>query len=58
MTATHRRQTSPFVWEGGSGVGTFRSVTRQELTGAEHGQGTSLRYFEVGPGRAHHSGTA
>lgn len=29
---------------------TFRSVTRQTLTDAEHGQGTSLRYFEVGPG--------
>jgi S-methyl-1-thioxylulose 5-phosphate methylthiotransferase len=29
---------------------TFRSVTRQVLSDAEHGQGTSLRYFEVGPG--------
>ena len=53
---THRGQSAPFVWEGGEvraykeQDGTFRSVTRQELTGAEHGQGTSLRYFEVGPG--------
>ena len=30
--------------------GTFRSVTRQTLTDAEHGQGVSMRYFEVGPG--------
>jgi len=54
--ATHREQSAPFVWAGGEvraykeQDGTFRSVTRQELTGAEHGQGTSLRYFEVGPG--------
>ncbi|WP_300612267.1 cupin domain-containing protein [Trebonia sp.] len=53
---THRRQSRPFVWEGGAVLaykeadGTFRSVTRQVLTGAEHGQGTCLRYFEVGPG--------
>jgi quercetin dioxygenase-like cupin family protein len=53
---THRGQREPFVWEGGSVLtykeqdGTFRSVTRQVLTDAEHGQGTSLRYFEVGPG--------
>jgi quercetin dioxygenase-like cupin family protein len=56
MTATHRGQSEPFVWDGGEPLaykeddGTFRSVTRQVLTGAEHGQGTSLRYFEVGPG--------
>ena len=58
MTAPpfHRGQSAPFVWEGvevrayKEQDGTFRSVTRQELTGAEHGQGTSLRYFEVGPG--------
>ena len=56
MTATHRGQRRPFEWEGGEVLpykedgGTFRSVTRQVLTGAEHGQGTSLRYFEVGPG--------
>ncbi|MGI5240609.1 cupin domain-containing protein [Dactylosporangium sp. CA-139066] len=53
---THRTQREPFVWEGGDVLaykeqdGTFRSVTRQVLTDAEHGQGTSLRYFEVGPG--------
>lgn len=53
---THRRQSEPFVWEGAEvraykeQDGTFRSVTRQEFTGEEHGQGTSLRYFEVGPG--------
>ena len=52
----HRGQRVPFVWDGGEvraykeQDGTFRAVTRQELTGAEHGQGTSLRYFEVGPG--------
>ena len=52
----HRGQTQPFVWDGGGVLsykeddGTFRSVTRQVLTDAEHGQGTSLRYFEVGPG--------
>jgi quercetin dioxygenase-like cupin family protein len=53
---THRRQRTPFVWEGGTVLAykeaddTFRSVTRQVLTDAVHGQGTSLRYFEVGPG--------
>lgn len=53
--ATHRAQTEPFVWEGGGLLaykeedGTFRSVTRQVLADAEHGQGSSLRYFEVGP---------
>ena len=53
---THRGQPEPFRWEGvelrayKEDGGTFRDVTRQELTGAEHGQGTSLRYFEVGPG--------
>jgi hypothetical protein len=52
---TYRRQSRPFVWEGGAVLaykeadGTFRSVTRQVLSDAEHGQGTSLRYFEVGP---------
>jgi mannose-6-phosphate isomerase-like protein (cupin superfamily) len=52
----HRRQREPFVWEGGEVLaykednGTFRAVTRQVLTDAGHGQGTSLRYFEVGPG--------
>jgi S-methyl-1-thioxylulose 5-phosphate methylthiotransferase len=51
-----RGQRAPFVWEGAEVLaykepdGTHRSVTRQVLTGAEHGQGTSLRYFEVGPG--------
>lgn len=54
--ATHRAQTEPFVWEGGDVLaykesdGTFRSVTRQVLADAEHGQGSSLRYFEVGVG--------
>ena len=54
--ATHRGQPEPFVWAGGEVTaykeqdGTFRAVSRQELTGAEHGQGTALRYFEVGPG--------
>ncbi|GIJ47837.1 cupin [Virgisporangium aliadipatigenens] len=53
---THRRQSAPFVWEGVPTLaykesdGTFRDVTRQVLSDAEHGQGTSLRYFEVGPG--------
>jgi quercetin dioxygenase-like cupin family protein len=53
---TRRGQSAPYVWEGTEvraykeQDGTFRSVTRQELTGEEHGQGTSLRYFEVGPG--------
>lgn len=53
---THRRQPEPFRWEGADLLaykeenGTFRSVTRQVLSDAEHGQGTSLRYFEVGPG--------
>ncbi|WP_433303719.1 cupin domain-containing protein [Actinoplanes sp. CA-030573] len=56
MPSTHRGQREPFVWEGGEVLAykedddTYRSVTRQVLTGAEHGQGTSLRYFEVGPG--------
>lgn len=51
---THRGQSRPFVWEGGAVLaykeadGTFRSVTRQILSDAEHGQSTSLRYFEVG----------
>ena len=49
-------QQEPFRWAGVPLVdykeqdGTFRSVTRQTLTDAEHGQGVSLRYFEVGPG--------
>jgi mannose-6-phosphate isomerase-like protein (cupin superfamily) len=58
---SHRGQAAPFRWEGvevrayketagPEGSEAFRDVTRQELTGAEHGQGTSLRYFEVGPG--------
>src|SRR6185436_15193098 len=53
---THTGQSAPFRWEGvelrayKEDGETFRDVTRQELTGAEHGQGTSLRYFEVGPG--------
>jgi mannose-6-phosphate isomerase-like protein (cupin superfamily) len=53
---THLGQREPFVWAGvevrayKTEDGTFRDVTRQELTGDEHGQGTSLRYFEVGPG--------
>jgi len=53
---THRRQSRPFVWEGGAVLaykaadGSFSSVTRQVLSDAEHGQGVSLRYFEVGPG--------
>jgi mannose-6-phosphate isomerase-like protein (cupin superfamily) len=52
----HRGQAEPFRWEGGDVLsykendGTFRAVTRQILAGAEHGQGTELRYFEVGPG--------
>lgn len=53
---THRGQSAPFVWEDGEVLdykehdGTFRAVTRQVLSDAEHEQGTSLRYFEVGPG--------
>jgi quercetin dioxygenase-like cupin family protein len=55
--AAHRAQSAPFRWEGvelldykeADGT-TFKSVTRQVLSDAEHGQGVSLRYFEVGPG--------
>ena len=60
MTATlpqaHLSQPEPFRWAGvdlldyKEADGTFRSVSRQTLTDAEHGQGVSLRYFEVGPG--------
>ncbi|MFI5908518.1 cupin domain-containing protein [Dactylosporangium sp. NPDC051541] len=56
MIPTYRKQVQPFVWDGVEVLaykeqdGTHRAVTRQVLTGAEHGQGTSLRYFEVGPG--------
>lgn len=52
----HSAQPTPFTWEGVEVLdykeadGTFRSVSRQTLTGAEHGQGVSLRYFEVGAG--------
>lgn len=52
----HRGQREPFVWEGGSVLvykeedGTFCNVTRQVLSDVRHGQGTSVRYFEVGPG--------
>ncbi|GIF26545.1 mannose-6-phosphate isomerase-like protein (cupin superfamily) [Actinoplanes tereljensis] len=52
---TRRAQREPFVWEGGEVLaykeqdGTHRAVTRQVLTDATQGQGTSLRYFEVGP---------
>jgi quercetin dioxygenase-like cupin family protein len=54
--ASHRIQSEPFRWAGIEILdykdedGTFRAVTRQTLTDAEHGQGVSLRYFEVGPG--------
>jgi gentisate 1,2-dioxygenase len=53
---THVPQGEPFRWEGLDLLdykeedGTFRSVSRQTLTDAEHGQATSLRYFEVGAG--------
>lgn len=53
---THVTQPEPFRWAGSDLLdykeedGTFRAVSRQTLTDAEHGQGTSLRYFEVGPG--------
>jgi len=60
VTATlpqaHLSQPEPFRWAGvdlldyKEADGTFRSVSRQTLTDAEHGQGVSLRYFEVGPG--------
>lgn len=56
MTPTHRRQVAPFRWESSDLLAykensdTFRDVTRQVLSDASHGQGTSLRYFEVGPG--------
>lgn len=52
----HVAQPEPFRWDGVELLnykeedGTFRSVTRQILADAEHGQGASLRYFEVGPG--------
>lgn len=54
--AEHLAQPAPFRWSGVDMLdykeedGTFRSVTRQVLSDAEHGQGVSLRYFEVGPG--------
>lgn len=54
--AAHLGQPEPFRWEGVDVLvykeddDTFRGVTRQTLTDAEHGQGTSLRYFEVEPG--------
>ena len=53
---THVQQSAPFRWDGVDLLsykeedGTFRSVSRQTLTDAEHGQGVSLRYFEVAPG--------
>jgi quercetin dioxygenase-like cupin family protein len=56
IPAALRGQSEPFRWEGGDLLaykeedGTFRSVSRQVLADAEHGQGVSLRYFEVGPG--------
>jgi mannose-6-phosphate isomerase-like protein (cupin superfamily) len=56
MTAEHLRQPEPFRWDGTDVLaykeedGTFRSVSRQILADAEHGQGVSLRYFEVAPG--------
>jgi quercetin dioxygenase-like cupin family protein len=56
MTAHHLPQGEPFRWDGVELLaykeqdGTFRSVSRQTLTDAEHGQGVSLRYFEVAPG--------
>ncbi|MDO7883643.1 cupin domain-containing protein [Antiquaquibacter soli] len=52
----HSAQPTPYTWEGVDVLeykeedGTFKAVTRQVLTDAEHGQGASLRYFEVGPG--------
>ncbi len=55
-TDSHVTQPEPYRWQGvdllayKEADGTFRSVTRQVLTDAEHGQGVSLRYFEVGPG--------
>ncbi len=56
MTASHVAQPEPFRWEGVDLLdykeedGTFRAVSRQTLTDAPHGQGASLRYFEVGAG--------
>lgn len=56
MPDLHVVQPEPFRWQGVDLLdykeedGTFRSVSRQTLTDAEHGQGASLRYFEVGPG--------
>lgn len=55
-TRAQLTQPEPFRWEGVELLAykenddTFRSVTRQTLADAPHGQGTSLRYFEVGPG--------
>lgn len=52
----HVVQPEPFRWVGVDLLdykeedGTFRSVSRQTLADADHGQGASLRYFEVGPG--------
>lgn len=54
--SAHRAQPEPFHWDGVDVLAykedddTFRGVTRQTLTDAEHGQGVSLRYFEVEPG--------
>lgn len=56
MPDLHVVQPEPFRWRGVDLLdykeedGTFRSVSRQTLADAEHGQGVSLRYFEVGPG--------
>jgi mannose-6-phosphate isomerase-like protein (cupin superfamily) len=55
-TVPHIPQSEPFHWEGVDVLaykendGSFQGVTRQILADAEHGQGVSLRYFEVAPG--------
>ena len=52
----HHARSDDYRWQGIEVLAykesdtTFRAVTRQELTDARHGQGVSLRYFEIGPG--------
>ncbi len=52
----HVAQSEPFRWDGVDLLdykeedGTFRAVSRQTLADADHGQGLSLRYFEVAAG--------
>ena len=55
-TVPRLEQSEPFRWQGidvldyKENDGSFKGVNRQVLADAEHGQGVSLRYFEVAPG--------